>query len=326
MTFKTLLVADIGRTHSRFARFQLDADGSMTMDASLWLLSQEATGLNSLLNRLREKEFPLSAEEADFTVLAVNGPVVDDVYCQPTGLSWTVDLSHALRDYGMNRVLLINDFVAQAYATRSPIAQKAVPILKGKGDLRGATLAIGAGSGLGKALLFPDGHGGYLALPSEGGHALFPFASGEEERYRRFLLDKMGEAALETDVVVSGRGVALLHYFLTGQDLTPEEAARHLISETPTRDWMSRFYGRICRDSALQFLARGGVYVAGGVAGRCPGLVTSRAFAEEFHHSATMAEILGDIPLFLMNDMNSGLWGAAFAGAIHLVTKSNASN
>lgn len=313
-----LLAADIGGTHSRFAHFLLGENGDLNLLRKTRIKSRDYPGLAGLLTGLKEEGFTLTPRKADFTVLAVKGPVIDGLYCHPPGLGWTIDLSHAERDFYMKNFLLINDFVAQAFATRSPASKNALSVLDGKGDSDSATLAIGAGTGLGKSALIPDGRGGYLAIPSEGGHALFPFVSPGENRYSRFLLEKVGNLGLESDVVVSGRGVALLHQFLYGEELTPEEASERLIPGSETLEWMARFYGRICRDSALEFLAKGGLFVAGGVAGRKPELVTCRTFAEEFRLSSSMADILKDIPVFLMTDTDSGLWGAAFAAALQL--------
>lgn len=314
-----ILAADIGGTHSRFARFLLSRDGTLVLKDKTWLPSRRHTGLTSLLNGLAATSFPLSPQEADMTVLAVKGPVVSGLYCRPPGLDWCLDLSHAARDYGMRRFLLINDFVAQAFATRSPAAEGALTVRKGKGDPQAATLAIGAGTGLGLAALVPDGTGRYVAVPSEGGHAAFPFLSPREDLYRKFLIGKMGNSGLECDVVVSGRGLALLQEFLTGEALSPEEASERVVSGSETLEWMARFYGRVCRDSALLFLARGGIFIAGGVAGRKPALVTTEAFMNEFLNSATMGEILQQIPVRLLTDTDSGLWGAAFAATLTLM-------
>lgn len=320
---RQLLAADIGGTHSRFAHFLLGEEGDLKLVRKTWIKTRDFSGLAGLLGGLQEEGFSLSPREADFTVLAVKGPVIDGLYCSPPGLDWTIDLSHAEKDFGMKDFLMINDFVAQAFATRSPVSKSAMAVLKGESDPNAATLAIGAGTGLGKSALISDGRGSYIALPSEGGHALFPFVSPEEDRYRRFLKEKVGDVGLESDVVVSGRGIALLHHFLSGEELSPEEAANRLVPGSETLEWMGRFYGRVCRDSALEFLARGGLFVAGGVAGRKPDLVTCRAFAEEFRRSTTMTDILEHIPVFLMTDTDSGLWGAAFAGGLHLFSQNH---
>jgi glucokinase len=65
----------------------------------------------------------------------------------------------------------------------------------------------------------------------------------------------------------------------------------------------------------LQVLARGGVYIAGGVAAKIPALVTHPEFALQFRKSKTMRGMLESIPVFLNTNEESGLWGAAYFAA-----------
>jgi glucokinase len=54
-----------------------------------------------------------------------------------------------------------------------------------------------------------------------------------------------------------------------------------------------------------------GLYVAGGVAARTPVLLTHPAFEKEFRNSDTLSGLLANIPVSLIRDENSGLWGGA---------------
>jgi glucokinase len=259
-------------------------------------------------------DFPLKPEDADITVLAVAGPVERGVYSSPPLISWDVDLTGAGREFGFRKCALINDFVAQAYATRSPAGEEAETVLEGEAVGDAPVAVLGAGTGLGKSALLADGSGGYMAVPSEGGHANFPFVGREECEYQDFLLRELDEEYITLNVVVSGRGLSLLHRFHTGEELDPREAASRFSPDSPTLEWASRFYGRVCRNFALEVLAEGGVYIAGGVAAKNPLLLTHGAFAREFRSSSAHEGLLGRIPVFLVTDENSGLWGAALLG------------
>ena len=135
-----------------------------------------------------------------------------------------------------------------------------------------------------------------------------------------FHLQEVGGPYVTGNTVVSGRGLSLVHEFLTGEKLEPAqlEACAHPDSETVR--WMARFYARACRNYALQVLAMGGVYVAGGVAAKLPCLVTNGEFAQEFRRSQTMARVLAKIPVFLNQNEESGLWGAAMKALQELRT------
>lgn len=170
---------------------------------------------------------------------------------------------------------------------------------------------IGAGTGLGMAVTMPVSDGGYIALPSEGGHTNFPFISAREFEYQAYLLKERAEQYITANTVVSGRGLSYLHHFLTGRNLEPSEVASEFLLYPETLEWASRFYARVCRNYVLETLAMGGLYIAGGVAAKTPELLTHPAFEKEFRSSDTLENLLSKIPVSLIKDENSGLWGGA---------------
>jgi glucokinase len=311
---KDILAADIGGTNSRFAHFTAEGDGPLKLGETRWLGTREAASFGELIENLRGSGFSLKPEEADIAVVAVAGPVERGVYSSPPLIDWDVDFSNAGRDFGFRRSVLVNDFVAQAHACRSPVGEAAERVLPGNPDQDAAVAIIGAGTGLGKAALVPDGAGGFVAVPSEGGHANFPFASAREFEYREFLREELGDAYMTYNVVVSGRGLSLLHRFLTGEDLTPDEVTARFDGESETLRLAARFYARAARNYALETLASGGVYIAGGVAAKNPVLLKNEEFEREFRSSPTLAALLREIRVFLICDELSGLWGAALMG------------
>jgi glucokinase len=311
---KNILTADIGATNSRFAHFEVDQKGKLSLVGTQWLKTQESGSFGNLLEQVGARDFPLEAEWADIAVIAVACPVERGVYCSPPYISWDIDLSTAQKKLGVNRSLLINDFVAQAFACRSPIAEAAEQILPGQRVFNATVAVIGAGSNLGKASLVPDGSGGFVAVPSEGGHANFPFVSDREFEFQEFLLRELGEEYVTANTIVSGRGLSSIHRFLTGETLKPQEVTAKLTPNSETLIWAARFYGRACRNYALETLALGGLYVSGGVAPKVPSLVTHEAFATEFRSSRTLSAVLEKIPVYLNKNEESGLWGAAFLG------------
>jgi glucokinase len=313
-----ILAADIGGTHSRFAWFELGAGGRPVMAERRWLNTREAGSFAHLLDRLRADGHWRSPGRSDIAVVAVAGPVEAERFSDPPNIDWQIDLSQA--DIGLppDRCILVNDFIAQAWACGSPLADSARPVLPGKPAPGAVRAVIGAGTGLGHAALVPIGAGRFAAVASEGGHAGFAFAGPREVKYARFLERETGEPYVRGETVVSGSGLNLLHRFLSGEDLRPAEIAARLDPGSETLTWMARFYARAARDYALQVLARGGLYIAGGVAAKLPALVTHPAFAAEFRLSATMARVLAQIPVFLITDEESGLWGAAQLGAQRL--------
>ncbi len=311
---KKILAADIGGTNSRFACFEVDREEGLSMKESQWLKTAESPSFGALLEALKGSDFCLKPEDADIAVFAIAGPVEGGVKCSPPFISWDIDLSDAQREYGLKQALLINDFVAQAYACRSVIGEKAEQVKAGEVVVDAAAAVIGAGTALGKALIIPDGTGGFLAIPSEGGHASFAFESQREWEFRQFLMNETGDTYITGNRLVSGRGISYVHQYLTGEKLDPEDVMSRLVPGSETLEWAARFYGRVCRNFSLETLARGGMYISGGVAARSPELVKHKLFAEEFVRSDTMADILEHIPVFLIQEQNAGLWGGAVVG------------
>ncbi|RPI37715.1 MAG: glucokinase [Nitrospiraceae bacterium] len=308
---KNILSADIGGTNSRFAHFTINTGGKLSLMESVWLKTTEAGSFPELIDNLNKSGFGLKPDGADIAVMAVAGPVEDKVKSNPPLIEWDIDLSDAKKEFGFKRCVLINDFIAQAFACRSPIAETAEKILPGFPAPDAATAVIGAGTGLGKAVIMDNRKGGYIAFPSEGGHTNFPFVSEREFEYQRFLLQERKEQYITGNTVVSGKGLSYLHQFLTGRKLEPSEVAGEFSQYPETLEWASRFYARVCRNYVLETLAMGGLYIAGGVAAKSPELLTHPAFEQEFRSSDTLSALLSKIPVSLMRDENSGLWGGA---------------
>jgi glucokinase len=313
---KSILAADIGGTNSRFAHFQIDRNGTLELVTTKWLPTTEADSFPRLLEQLRSSDFSLAIDQADIAVIAVAGPVENRTYCAPPYISWDIDLTRKEIEKILPRTVLINDFVAQAYACRSPVGKSARPVLAGKIVADGTIGVLGAGTALGKASLVQISGQGCLALPSEGGHAYFPFTSPREFSFQEFYQQKSGEKHITGNLVVSGRGLRYLHWFLSGEDLEPREVAAGFTPESETLAWFAKFFARVCRDYALEVLALGGLYIAGGVAAENPEILAHPDFRDEFLDSPTMGHLLVNIPVFLIDNQDSGLWGAAFHGQL----------
>ncbi len=311
---KKILAADIGGTNSRFAYFESDERKELSLVTTKWLKTKDNNSFGNLIDNLGKTEFPLKPDDADVAVFAVAGPVENEVYCSPPFISWDIDISNADKKYGLSSSFLINDFVAQAFACRSPVGETAKKILDGEINFDATAAVLGAGTGLGKAALVPDNRGGFVAVPSEGGHSDFPFETEREFEFMEFMKKELNEDYITGNYVVSGRGISYVHRFLTGERLEPKEVSKCFSKDCETLAWASGFYGRICRNFALETLAQGGVYIAGGVAAKAPLLLKNKTFKNEFRSSVTMGHILEKIPVYLITNEESGLWGSAFFG------------
>lgn len=316
---KTILAADIGGTSSRFALFRSVADGPAAIEAACELTTNAYDSLADLLQAVADENSRLSPHAAAAVVLAVPGPVVDGRRAKLANVRWPVDLGLVSGRYGDRPLLLINDFKAQAYGCLTRAAESARCIKDGRRQPDGVLAVVGAGTGLGHCSLKPDGRGAMVAFPSEAAHSLFAFTGSREQAYRRFLTDTAGVKEPAGDDVVSGRGLALLHRYLTGSDLAPEQVARQLSTDSDTTRWYARFYARACRHYALSVLPMAGLFVSGGVAMKNPFLVDNDTWREEFVRSDAKKNLLTAIRVDLITDQQIGLWGAARYGSDRLL-------
>lgn len=303
-----IVVADIGGTHVRFASFDTQC-GELCLVAQGNTPTADISSGSELMALLEDQGF---LSDAQAMVLAVAGVVQGGRYCRLTNAHWDIDLT-TLSTKIPNHAELINDFVAQALGcTTTQIRSGMREIQKGLPEPRGVLAAIGPGTGLGMCTLVPhQDKPGYFALPSEGGHAPWPFLTRHELAFQKFLLERTGYTHAFGDIILSGRGLSFIHEFLTGHQLPPPEAAAEAGPESETTAWFARFFGRACRTLALHVLPRGGLFLCGGVAVKNPHLTAHPEFLREFTDSPTYHELLATIPVYLTIDAQTGLYGAA---------------
>ncbi len=316
---RKIFTADIGGTNSRFAHFTSDDSGLLTLHEEKWLRSNEVASFYECIHLLEEQSFSLLPRDADFSAVALAGPIEHGTRCKVTNVLWEpVDLLKAEKEIGTTSIALINDFVAQAFACRTPLIERAAVVLPGTEDKNATLGVIGAGTGLGKCGLVPLPHGGYVPVSSEGGHTDLPFLNSEEQEFAAFCRQKTGRKHVTGDVVLTGSGLQLLQTFLTGEELTAKEVTARFKEQSQgnrTFELWATFFGRACRNYALEIMALGGLYISGGIVAKVPELVMNPFFKETFHSSDTHADLLARLPVSLNKEENAGLWGAALYGA-----------
>ncbi len=322
--FLYLLAADIGGTHSRFGLFKLAQKQTKTLKKSpvaecleeVWLPTQKANSLTELLHQA--KRALINPARPTMLSLAVPAPVYDEI-CHAPNIPWPLSAEEALYSEAFSGAgaRLVNDFVAQGYACLLPHILNLQAVLPGQPIENKPIALIGAGTGLGKAtVLKGEKLSDFRVLPSEGGHAVFPFIGPAEQAFAAFFQQKLGVNELVGDNVLSGTGLEGLFLYHTGKALPASEISPLLPQHPMVMEWLARFYGRSCRNFALDTLALGGVYVTGGLASYVPGLLQHKTFAESFRHSHTQGDLLARIPVHHIGNRSSGLWGAAIYGAL----------
>lgn len=334
---KTLLVADIGGTHSRFALFSLDVAArdpaeSLTFVRSARFLTQDALNSGDLMRLLAETPgddggffLPSSPRgslpgpaRVDAAVFAIPGPtsVADpslpparDEVCYCPNIAWPFEAAVISASLGGVPVRFINDFVANGFACALlPALMDAVPVLPGDARPEFPRAVVGGGTGLGHCLILPGEKPAVLG--SESGHTIFPFI-GEEEGIARYFRKTLGTDRPDGDDVVAGTGLATLYAYYTGEKLHPCEVPARVAAHPEALAVMARFYGRAIGHYVLSTLALGGVFVTGGLAANLPVLLEHPEFSAELRERTLMRRILAPVPVWHVRNQDAGLWGAA---------------
>ncbi|HEX8254362.1 MAG TPA: glucokinase, partial [Thermoanaerobaculia bacterium] len=176
-----------------------------------------------------------------------------------------------------------------------------------------------AGTGLGEAIVTHHDTTHHV-IPSEGGHA--DFAPQDEEQARLFvhLHQRYGHVSWER--LLSGMGLVNIFTFLGGEELEPaaiaELAAGGDARAVHTFEIFADIYGAEAGNMALRVLARGGVYLAGGIAAKNIERFTDGRFVEAFLRKGRFRDLVSTIPVDLIVNEDVGVIGA-LEGARRLI-------
>jgi glucokinase len=274
----------------------------------------------------------------------IAGPVLDNT-AQLTNLNWFLDAPRLQTDLGISQVALINDFAAVGYGILGLESSDIHTLQPGKPKSKAPIAVIGAGTGLGHCFLIPQADS-YQVFSSEGGHADFSPRNQWEFQLLEYILETQELERVSVERVVSGPGITTIYQFfrdLQVNDESPEIA--QLVkewekrAETPEielnpaakiakaaiekRDRLSeetmrlfvQAYGSEVGNFALKLLPLGGMYVAGGIAGKNLLLLESEGFLQSFLNKGRMKPLLETIPLHIVVNPKVGLMGAAIYGS-----------
>lgn len=257
---------------------------------------------------------------------AVAGPVRAQ-RARITNLPWSLDAELLQQRLGIANVVLINDFQGCGYGVNA-LGPDGVLVLQAGEPVPGGTRALlGAGTGLGQALLVWTGER-YRVLGTEGGHVDFAPRDALELELLDHLLRTHHRVSYET--LLSGRGLVRIFEFLreSGRSEPGRELADVLRESDPAaviaeyalagrdplaQQALERFvaiYGAQAGNLALSCLPTGGLYIGGGIAPKILPALQEGRFMEAFRAKAPMAEVLASIPVSVVLDDRVGLYGA----------------
>ncbi len=316
-----ILAGDIGGTKTILALFE--PDRLTTPVAEETFPSRAHASFDEIVEAFVSRHRP----QVSLAGVGVAGPVKNG-RCEATNLPWVVDSRDLARDLGIARAFLLNDLEAYAHGISLLRPDDVLELNAGAPGAQGNRAVIAAGTGLGEAGLFWDGTT-WHPFGSEGGHADFAPRDELEIDLLRFLLREHDRVSWER--LVSGLGIVNVYRFFkeTGREEEPAWLAEAMRAGDPgalisahAQDGRSRLcartlelfmalYGAEAGDLALKVMARGGVYVGGGIAPKNLDAMRAGGFMARFTSKGRMTAILEAMPVRVILNQRTGLLGAA---------------
>ena len=261
----------------------------------------------------------------------IAGPVLGN-RVKVTNLPWDIDARALERVFNISRVRLLNDFAAAAHGIEALGGDDVVTLQPGESIASAPRVVLGAGTGLGIAYMVADGDG-YRVIAGEGGHAAF--APADEEQVALWRHVHAGSNRVVLEHVLSGSGLARIYEFLRAARRHPESPivaremaegdsaaaiARNAIERndplaSAALDLFVAIYGAAAGDHGLNIVARGGVYIAGGIAPKILPRISAGGFLEAFNAKADFSALARQMPVRIVTNEKLGLIGAAQCAA-----------
>lgn len=308
------LVGDLGGTHVRFGLVG-ERSGAMQFVARYRAddFPDVESVLRQYLGKLESVDHPRRA------CLAVAAPV-DAGRAVWTNRDWALSAEALARSFALDQVVVINDFAAVALSLPDLLPHDRRQIGGGTGKAGCALAVLGAGTGLGMAVLAPCDDSPHV-LESEGGHALLAPTDEIEHELLSYLCRLSSPVSWER--VLCGPGLVNLYRFCVDragascETLAPPQISQRALSGACPHcrlalDLFYRLLGSAAADLALTTGARAGVYLAGEMLNQLGHDLARSGFRDRFEdREGRYRGYMAEIPTYLLTLAEPGLHGAA---------------
>lgn len=310
-----LIVADIGGTNARFA---VSSQGEPSLCHITHLRCADFVGFEDAFERFLTGLPRDEQSSRHILSLAVAGPVNDQIV-DVSNNHWRFDKTRLLERLALDKLLVINDFTAQALAQHNAADGDRRQILDGVEDASAPLLVIGPGTGLGVSALIPVVQGP-LPVEGEGGNIRFTPQTEPERDLCAYMEQQTDHVVVEH--FVSGPGLENIHRFLANSAGIETSLSAEMIATSALREegicrdavnLMIGILGAVMRDHVLTLGCWRGAVITGGIMPRLQSLINSSPLKQRFRSAGEMSHILGNVPVWLSTDPHAGLKGAQAA-------------
>ena len=305
------LVGDIGGTNSRFGLVEVGSTAVRDIDV---LKNNNFGSLEEAIGAYVKSRGIIATAAA---AVAVAGPVEGEVVSL-TNRDWSFTRESLRKAALARRFHLLNDYEALAMSLPHLAGDDVVQIGGQTPAKPAVKIVLGPGTGLGMATLAPLPQGGWMALPGEVGHITLPVTSQAEFDWR----EKMSKPGVpfEAEDAITGGGLLLMYRSIADKAAqnTPEEVLQAALAgnDPPAVRALDQFItwlARIAGDAAMTMQARGGVYLAGGIAPSIVEKLQTGPFRTIFQEKGRLAHVMRPIPVYVIVDRFPAFKGCAAA-------------
>jgi glucokinase len=303
------LLGDIGGTTARFAVLTGDTVGPID-HLPVPRYRSMIDAVEGYLGSRRDRD------RINAAVLGVAGPV-EGGRCVLVNSQWVIDAAELRAAFRFKSISVINDFEAIAYALPHLSDGDVKPLAPGKPAPGESMAVLGPGTGLGMAGVVRR-EGRTTIIPTEGGHATLPGTTSREDAVIAHLREKFGHVSAER--ALSGPGLENLHAAIaaidgivvssrTAAEITREALDRGSPVSVAAVDMFCGMLGTVASNLALTFRARGGVYIAGGIAPRIVDLLAQSEFSARFVAKGRFQPYLESVPIVVIINPDAAFLG-----------------
>ncbi len=310
-----VLIGDIGGTNARFA---LIAERSAPPQTFPAVITADFPDIETAIEANVLAHASLRPRSA---IIDLAGPITGDAV-PLTNAHWVLRPADVLQRTRMRDIVLLNDFEALALALTALGEADLEPIGGEPAGAAGAKVVLGPGTGLGVGALVEAG-GLFVPVPGEGGHvALGP---DEPDEFPIWAEIEPEHGRISAEALLCGRGLVRLYRAVARAEgiepahgKPPEITGAALAGSDRIAERALSLYcrllGRLAGDMALIFMARGGVYVGGGIPPRILPFLAQGEFRRAFEAKAPHNAVMAAIPTWVITRDNPAMPGlAAFA-------------
>lgn len=322
-----ILAGDVGGTKAHLALFDFTG-GRLHMLCEHKFPSRDYSGVEDVIQAFLKQAKCDDGQTLTAACFGAPGPVIDQ-RMEPTNLPWKLDARAISRTCDIPHVLLLNDLEANAYGIPELEADDLVTLYQGDASAVGNQGLISAGTGLGEALLIWNGKR-HIPVASEGGHTDFAARTPDEIALLQYLTHKLnGRVSYER--VISGLGLINIYNFFRDVKKMdePQWLKDRMATEDPnfvigtcgedgsselcaaTLNLFAGVYGAEAGNIALKVLARGGIYLGGGISPKLLKTLQNGTFRQAFLDKGRLSPLLETITVRVILNQSCALLGAA---------------